>query len=376
MVTVMENYELSSEILAKGHKYYIQTALVASSNQIVTSLFHEGKLLSKQVESYDPSKLSDEVQILVRQNHDERIIRIRSLLEVSQKLARMEDPRAHLRLGEALFNQCLIKEAMAEVVRAIKLNVNDSKAFSILGSCLLTLEDYDRAIRAFRHGIEISPNYPDLHNDLGRAYLSLKQCSQAVKSFEKAIELNNYYVEAIFNMAEALCQNVIDKEDFELSRELPQKLVQSLERVIQMKPALDTPEFRDAIISANDEDYDAVFKTLVRIREESAKIHISNLSLDLYLILKFDSDSLTEEDIDRYIAKTMGALETNPNYPDLRNDLGILYTAKCKLFIDKANSAFREALKMNRDFKKAEKNLKLSENDRQGIHLLLKALLD
>jgi len=70
----------------------------------------------------------------------------------------MEDPRAHLRLGEALFNQCLIKEAMAEVVRAIKLNVNDSKAFSILGSCLLTLEDYDRAIRAFRHGIEISPN--------------------------------------------------------------------------------------------------------------------------------------------------------------------------------------------------------------------------
>jgi len=177
-------------------------------------------------------------------------------------------------------------------------------------------------------------------------------------------------------MAEALCQNVIDKEDFELSRELPQKLVQSLERVIQMKPALDTPEFRDAIISANDEDYDAVFKTLVRIREESAKIHISNLSLDLYLILKFDSDSLTEEDIDRYIAKTMGALETNPNYPDLRNDLGILYTAKCKLFIDKANSAFREALKMNRDFKKAEKNLKLSENDRQGIHLLLKALLD
>jgi tetratricopeptide (TPR) repeat protein len=376
VVTVMENYELSSEILAKGHKYYIQTALVASQHQIVTSLFHEGKLLSKQVETYNSSKLAEEVQILVRQNHDERIIRIRSLLEVSQKLIRMEDPRAHLKLGEALYNQCLIKEAMAEVVRAIKLNVNDSKAFSILGSCLLTLEDYDRAIRAFRHGIELSPNYPDLHNDLGRAYLSLKQCSQAVKSFERAIELNNYYVEAIFNLAEALCQNVVDKEDFELSRKLPHKLVQSLERVIQMKPALDTPEFREAVVAANNEDYEAVFKTLVRIREESAKIHTSNLSLDLYLILKFDSDNLTEEDIDRYIAKTMRALETNPNYPDLRNDLGILYTTKCKLFIDKANSAFREALKMNRDFKKAEKNLKLSENDRQGIHLLLKALLD
>ena len=372
----MENYELSSEILAKGHKYYIQTTLVASYHQIVTSLFHEGNLLSKQVESYDPSKLTEEIQALVRQNHDERKSRIKSLLDVSQKLVRMEDPRAHLKLGEALYNQRLLKEAMSEVVRAIKLNVNDSKAFSILGNCLLFLGDRDRAIRAFQHGIEISSDYPDLHNDLGRAYLALKQCSKAVKSFEKAIELNNYFVDAIFNLAEGLCLNVIEKEDFELSRELPKKLVHILERVLQLKPALDTPEFREAIKSAGKENYEEVMKTLVRIREESAKTHTSNLSLDLYLILKFDSDNLAEEDIDRYIEKAMRALETNPNYPDLMNNLGILYAAKCKLFIDKANAAFREALKINKDFKKAEKNLKLSENDRQGIHMLLKAILD
>ncbi len=46
------------------------------------------------------------------------------------------------------------------------------------------------------------------------------------------------------------------------------------------------------------------------------------------------------------------------------------------MFIDKAHEAFRQSLTRNPTFKKAEKNLKLSGNDRQGIHFLLKALLD
>jgi lipoprotein NlpI len=69
-------------------------------------------------------------------------------------------------------------------------------------------------------------------------------------------------------------------------------------------------------------------------------------------------------------------LEANPGYADLQNDLGILYTAKCKLFIDKAHEAFNGALAINKSYRKAEKNLKLAANDRQGIHFLLKALLD
>ncbi len=372
----MENYELSSEVLAKGHKYYLQATLVSSQNSIVTSLFHEGSLLSKEVEKYDPSSTSGEIQILVRKCHDERKSRIQSLLEISAKLSRMEDAKAHLRLGEALYQQCLLKEAMSEVIRAIKLGANDSIAFSILGNCLLTLRDYERAVRAFEHGLKISPNYPDLHNDLGRAYLATKQCKNAVREFERAINLNNYYVDAILNNAIALCANVIEKEDFDLSRDLPGKLVQKLERVVQLKPSLESTAFQRALEAAKSEQYDTVWKVLTGLQEDSLKLKSNNLSLDLYLILKFDSENLTEEDIDRYIEKTQRALEINPNYADLQNDLGVLYTAKCKLFIDKANSSFQEALKINRDFRKAEKNLKLSENDKQGIHFLLKALLD
>jgi hypothetical protein len=44
--------------------------------------------------------------------------------------------------------------------------------------------------------------------------------------------------------------------------------------------------------------------------------------------------------------------------------------------MDKASAAFRKALEINANYNKAKKNLRLSENDRQGIFILLKALLD
>ena len=102
----------------------------------------------------------------------------------------------------------------------------------------------------------------------------------------------------------------------------------------------------------------------------------SDLSLEIYLILKFRADEMTLDEVDGLIERLKLALESNPGYADIQNDLGVLYAAKCKMYIDRSHEAFRQALTVNPGFKKAEKNLKLSGNDRQGIHFLLKALLD
>ncbi len=55
----MENYDLRSEINARGHRYFVQTNLVPAQQIIVTSVFHEGSLLSKEVEPFDPSVSPD-----------------------------------------------------------------------------------------------------------------------------------------------------------------------------------------------------------------------------------------------------------------------------------------------------------------------------
>lgn len=372
----MEAYDLRSEITAKGHRYFVQTNLVPSQRTVVTSVFHEGSLLSKQVELYEPSLDNDAVRRLVRGFHEEKRSRIQSLLDIKEKLQRMEDGKAHLKLSEALYFQSLYREAMAEVVRAVKLGQENARAFSILGNSLVKLGDYHKAIKSFAKGIELSPAYPDLHNDLGAALLQLKRCGDAARSFGRAVELNKYYHEAFLNLAISLCLNVVEKDDFELSKGLQPKLQDILAKTLQLRPGLDTEEFHHAVAAVKQEDYRDAYERLTKIQEESLRVVENHLSLDLYLILKFNSENISEMEIDRYIERTQRALDANPGYADLQNDLGVLYAAKCKLYIDKARNAFRSSLGINRGFKKAEKNLKLTENDGQGIHLLLRALLD
>lgn len=372
----MDSYELRSEVHSGGNRYYIQSNVVPAQQAVVTSLFHEGDLVSKQQEHYDSSRSIDEVRALVKRLHEERRRRIVSLLEIRDALKKDVDGKSHLKLGEALYRQKLYKEAMAEVIRSIKLGHEDSGGYSILGNCLLALGDRDKALKSFQKGIDLSPEYPDLYNDLGKTYLEVDRCRESVEAFEKAIELNKYYQAAFLNLAVALTRNVVLKQDYELSRGLRERMDKILQMCIQLRPALDTEEFRAAREAARQERFDVVYEKLTSILADQEKLAETDLSLELYLMLKFRSDSLGDEEIDRYIEQVETALEANPGYADLQNDLGILYAAKCKHFIDKAHDSFKAALGINRDFKKAEKNLKLAANDRRGIHFLLRALLD
>ena len=174
----------------------------------------------------------------------------------------------------------------------------------------------------------------------------------------------------------ALSLNVVLKQDYELSRDLKKRLKKTMEMNVQLKPSLDTDDYRAAMGALDKERYDVVYEKLQAIKQEQANVAQDDLSLELYLILKFRAHELTEDEIDRSIERLRLELEANPGYADLQNDLGILYTAKCKIFIDKAHKSFQDALTINPYFRRAEKNLKLAANDRQGIHFLLRALLD
>jgi tetratricopeptide (TPR) repeat protein len=372
----MESHDHRSEILSSGTRYYVQSSLVPSQRTVVTSLFHEGTLLSRQTDRYDAALAPEALRTLVRRAHDVYKLRLMSLIDLRELLKKDVDGRAHLKLGEALYRQKLYREAMAEVIRSIKLGLEDAGGYSILGNCLLALGDLDKAVRSFQKGIDLAPGYADLHNDLGRAYLKLERCREAVGCFDRALELNRYYQVALLNLAIALALNVGLKQDYELSKDLRTRMKRILDLNVQLKPQIDTEEFREARQAAESDRYDVVLEKLTRIREESDTVATADLSLEIYLILKFRAEELSEGDIDGLIDRLRAALEANPSYADIQNDLGVLYAAKCKIMIDKAHEAFGQALRRNPAFKKAEKNLKLAGNDRQGIHFLLKALLD
>ena len=121
----MEGYDHRSEILSSGAKYYDQSSLVSAQRVVVTSLFHEGSLLARQSTPYDPAMPPEALRVMVRRLHDESRLRLTSLIDLRERLKKDVDGRAHLRLGEALFRQKLFREAMAEVIRSIKLGLED-----------------------------------------------------------------------------------------------------------------------------------------------------------------------------------------------------------------------------------------------------------
>jgi tetratricopeptide (TPR) repeat protein len=372
----VEAYDHRSEILSSGTKYYVQSSLIPTQRVIATSLFHEGNLLTRQTTAYEGTLAGDALRALVRRLHDEYRARLTSLLDLRERLKKDVDARAHLRLGEALYRQRLYREAMAEVIRSIKLGLEDAGAYSILGNCLLALGDSEKALRSFQKGLELAPAYADLHNDLGAAYLKLERCRDAAASFEKALECNRYYQSALLNLAIVLALNVVLKQEYDLSRDLRTRMRRLLELNLQLRPQIDGDDFRAAMAAVDTERFDLVYEKLTAIRRELETMATHDLSLELYLLLKFRGDELSEEEVDALIERVLRAVESNPGYADIQNDLGVLYAAKCRIFIDKAHESFRQALQTNPSFRKAEKNLKLAGNDRQGIHFLLKALLD
>jgi tetratricopeptide (TPR) repeat protein len=375
-VSTMEGFDHRSEILSSGTRYYVQSSLVPAQRSVVTSLFHEGTLLSRQSAPYDPAAGPDGLRQLVRRLHEEFRLRLTSLIDLRERLKKDVDGRAHLKLGEALYRQKLFREAMAEIIRSIKLGLEDAGGYSILGNCLLALGDHEKALRSFQKGIELAPAYADLHNDLGVAYLRLEKCREAVAAFEHSLEINRYYQSALLNLAIALAQNVVLKQDYELSRDLRSRMRKLLDLNLQLRPQLDTDHFREATRAVEAGRYDVVYERLTALKRDLDTTAGSDLSLEIYLILKFRADELSEDEVDALIERLRLALDSNPGYADIQNDLGVLYAAKCKIFIDKAHESFRQALARNPSFRKAEKNLKLAGNDRQGIHFLLKALVD
>jgi hypothetical protein len=89
----------------------------------------------------------------------------------------------------------------------------------------------------------------------------------------------------------------------------------------------------------------------------------------------FGGKGKDDDYIQGYTNELKTAVADHPGYADLRNNLGTAYLIQCRNLFLNALEEFRQALKINPEFKKADKNLKLAENDGKGFLILLRAIL-
>ncbi|MBN2183694.1 MAG: hypothetical protein JW746_00025 [Candidatus Krumholzibacteriota bacterium] len=372
----MPSLELREELKYGGIKYFLQTSYLEQQKQILSSFFRNGTVFDTIVQNFDEKPGQNELKELTKKIHGHNKRRLQFIFNARKMIRDSRDPVAHLRVARALLIRNLYNEAIAEAELALENGASDSAPYIILASSWYGIGDSDSAFKAVKKGIELSPDYPDLHNLMGLIYFKEKKCRLAVDCFKRAIGLNLYYGEPYLNLLRAYLLNSMIKEDYDLSRDVGEKFDSNIKRAVQLNSYLNTREIDDVRKLVKEERYEEALALLEKMREGSPRKYAESVILDLYLALIQSGKDICEEDIDQYKRKIEELIDKNPTFADAYNSLGILYAAKCKLLMDKAYSAFGKALEVNTDYKKAQKNLRLTENDKHGIYILLKALLD
>lgn len=372
----MDNFELREEIRHGGRNYFLQTSFLPSKEHIQTSFFANGNLFDTAIEPVDGKLAAADLRRLTKDIHQKNRDRFRILLDAQDIVNKSDDPLSHLKIAQAFFRRNLFVESIQEAQNAILKGSNNSAPFLVMGEACYRLEEYDKAFESLLKGIDINPEYPDLHNLMGLVYLKQKRCAQAVECFKRAIGLNIYFGEPYLNLARAYVLNTIIKEDYELSKELDMKFNSNIDRACQLNPFIPVETVEQSKRLFNEQRYEEVLAFLDEIWEIENRSGIEDIILELYLMFIVSGENLDDRAIEGYLERITEIVDQNPSFADGYNSLGILYTAKCKILMDRASGFFRKALEINKKYKKAQKNLRLAENDRQGIFILLKALLD
>lgn len=374
----MENIGLNNEVIAGGKNFHVQTQYLEPSEKIVSNIFDKGKVVFTKGIDVKSDTPTNEIKLQVNRLHQDVIADLELIFYISEKVHTIRHPASNNKLGMVFLRRNLFDEAIAEFKKAIEIDPEFIEAYNNLGYVLLKQKKYQEAIEAFSKGIKKDGNYADLHNNLGYAYFCINRYGEALHELNRAIELNNDYIVAIFNLCSVYLTSIIEESQ---NSDLPE-IAERTEKVrqwllnVKTKERYFKPQYIDTALDHLDKNNVAeAIKTLEKAEHEIPKFLDRYLESEFYLKFMFGGKGKDDEFIIDYTNQLQQAIDKYPDYADLRNNLGIGYLIRCRNLFLNALEEFRGALKINPEYKKAEKNLKLAENDGKGFLILLRAIL-
>lgn len=369
----VENFELREEVKRGNEKYFLHTTFQPDNEVIRTQFYKQGQCFNTETRELESG---DEAVRTAKSFHNKNRDDFTLLLDTREKIRSSDRSSEHIKMARALFLRNLYMEAIEEAETAIEKGEGSAEPYKIIANARFGLGQLDKAMKAVDRGLELTDGYPDLYNLKGKIYLRRDQCRQAMKAFSRATEINCYYGEPYLNILRVHARNSLIKQDYELSRDMKNDFDKYLDKAASLNPGLNAETVKRIRKLAGEDDFEGVLEQLQPDGLKNGSRDVDNAVISLYITLLRSGTGINEEEIDHYLGKIEKLIDQNPNYPDLFNSLGVLYVAKSKVIMDKAGQAFNQALDINSDYEKAKRNIRLSDNERQGIFILLKALLD
>jgi tetratricopeptide (TPR) repeat protein len=117
---------------------------------------------------------------------------------------RPSNPRAHLNLGNALFDLGKVSDAIEQYEQALRIKRDYLEAQINLGNALFELGKVSEAIRQYEQALRIRPDYAKPHNNIGIALVSQGRVAEAIAEFAAALRIEPDYAEVHYNLGVAL----------------------------------------------------------------------------------------------------------------------------------------------------------------------------
>lgn len=369
----MENYRLNSRIASPEREYLIQTTNDSATHRIRSSIFSDGVLLETSEEDFFPNLPEPELLELVKNTHKERKEEVEHLFERFKEALGSEDVEQIDYLGLALMYKRMFAEAEALFRHATTLRPEAHEPLNHLGMVLMIRQSFPEAAEVFDRCVKLQPKFADYHNNLGEAFLAINSCKRAMIEIDEAINLNIYYGDAYFNKALGYILNAVKREDFQLFSEHQNKTQEMLDKAVVICPDYNDRNLEEGKSLLERGELESAYDKLVQARENKKARRYREFS-GVYLKFMLGADKVDEKILARRIKHLKDEISRNPHFPDLHYDLAVSYTLMGRFVHSKAIHEYQEALKINPDFERAKRSLKLAENEFRGFDVLVKVI--
>ena len=371
---------LNSDLRVGKQKLHIQTSFEDESQRVLVQVFDGGQLLDQRESLLKENLASDQIREKVSHFHGLVTSDIQLLLVAATKVKNSQDVASLKKVGLLCLEKGFYDQAIGLLQTAQKMEPQNGCCLLEIGRAFFKKGDYEKAAKCLLSAIVKNPKYPDLNYLLAQTYWKDEKYEQAIFQLEKAVSINPDYHQAYYELGLYLLESTIVAPK-------SNGLLPPIERIKQaaenLKKAFNLSDVYDKNLAeagfSKLDDRTKVDSALDDFKKSCAKktTQLSHSVVDSEFYLKFlfagldkDSDAL-----DYYIDTINHTLTQHSKYADLHQGLGVAYLIKAWHYFAKAIEEFKRAVKINPDYARANKNLKLAENEGRGFLILLRAIL-
>ena len=379
IVNQHESLGLNNDIAVAEKRLHIQTSFVADSNEMVATVFDGGQLIERKTRKLSAEKAQNDIAEDMEQFHKEVAEEIELLFSIAGRVKKIKHAISHNRMGLYFLKRNLLDEACEEFQTAIDKERDNPVFYFNLGEAYFAKQMYANAAEEYAIAVEKGPKYADFRNRLGFTLCKQGKYLEATEHLREAIRLNKKYHEAYYNLGITLIESA--DRDLRDSR-LPPPSERLTEAAKLFRKALqlsnnsyDRDHMKQGLRFIDERQVKSAHEEFLTAKKEENASSIQDFENEFYLKFLFGNLGNDEKLVSEFIDGLEALIEENPDYADLHNHLGVAYLIRGRNLLLRAKDEFKNALDINPKFEKADKNLKLVENDGRGFLILLRALL-